>query len=279
MEVESGKSFTYAYDGNGNVGQVIDSVGGIGAYYEYDAYGKLISSSGIFAEVNPYRFSTKYFDTETDLYYYGYRYYDPTLGRWLTRDPIEEEGGINLYGFVGNEPVGGVDPFGNVRRGRNARNFQNRSDFDINVPPKIDGMFKVALEKSLKSCFLRCYLTDLSDEDINQMFVEIENRVPLEERDAVREWVRNLPVNAGAKMLVGLNTAHLISARLPQGIGLPGKVLHKKVLINDSTRRLVRRRLYHLSVKAVGKGGVKYFTRIGSKFLPFAISWYPKYWI
>ena len=39
------------------------------------------------------------------LYYYGYRYYDPQHGRWISRDPIEENGGVNLYGFVGNNPV------------------------------------------------------------------------------------------------------------------------------------------------------------------------------
>ena len=45
----------------------------------------------------------------TGLYYYGYRYYDPETGRWLNRDPIEERGGVNLYGFVGNDPVGRID--------------------------------------------------------------------------------------------------------------------------------------------------------------------------
>ena len=42
------------------------------------------------------RFSTKYYDAEAGLYYYGYRYYSPSLGRWISRDPIEEEGGVNL---------------------------------------------------------------------------------------------------------------------------------------------------------------------------------------
>ena len=45
--------------------------------------------------------------------YYGYRYYDPKTGRWLSRDPIEEEGGINLYGFVGNDGVNKWDLLGN----------------------------------------------------------------------------------------------------------------------------------------------------------------------
>jgi RHS repeat-associated protein len=45
--------------------------------------------------------------------YYGYRYYDPKTGRWPSRDPIEEEGGINLYGFVGNDGVNKWDLLGN----------------------------------------------------------------------------------------------------------------------------------------------------------------------
>ena len=44
--------------------------------------------------------------------YYGYRYYDPLTGRWPSRDPIGEKGGKNLYGFVGNDGVGRLDPHG-----------------------------------------------------------------------------------------------------------------------------------------------------------------------
>lgn len=65
-----------------------------------------------------FRFSTKYFDFEIGLYY-GYRYYDPLTGRWPSRDPIEEEGGVNLYGFVGNDAVDIVDLFGLATRGCN----------------------------------------------------------------------------------------------------------------------------------------------------------------
>ncbi|EEF59405.1 RHS repeat-associated core domain-containing protein [Pedosphaera parvula] len=45
-------------------------------------------------------------------YYYGYRYYEPNLQRWLNRDPIKEAGGINLYGYVGNSPINKIDRFG-----------------------------------------------------------------------------------------------------------------------------------------------------------------------
>jgi uncharacterized protein RhaS with RHS repeats len=47
---------------------------------------------------------------------YGYRYYDPVTGRWPSRDPIEESGGVNLYGFVGNDGVNWFDAFGLERQ-------------------------------------------------------------------------------------------------------------------------------------------------------------------
>lgn len=105
--------YLYTFDANGNVGQLVDSSTGIiSTHYEYDPFGKLLVATGSEADNNIFRFSTKYVDTETELYYYGYRYYSPELGRWVTRDPIEEDGGLNLYGFVGNNPINYIDPLG-----------------------------------------------------------------------------------------------------------------------------------------------------------------------
>jgi len=64
------------------------------------------------AKANPFRFSTKYQDDETDLLYYGYRYYNPSTGRWVSRDPISERGGVNLYSFIANNPVSRFDSRG-----------------------------------------------------------------------------------------------------------------------------------------------------------------------
>ena len=100
------------YDNNGNVVGYWDESGSLVAEYAYDAFGNTISSSGSMASVFPHRFSTKYYDAETDLYYYGYRYYSPSLGRWISRDPIEENGGSNLYCFCRNSGTEFVDAFG-----------------------------------------------------------------------------------------------------------------------------------------------------------------------
>jgi len=56
--------------------------------------------------------STKYLDQETGLYYYGYRFYNPSLGRWPARDPMEEEGGLSLYEFLWNACVNSTDYLG-----------------------------------------------------------------------------------------------------------------------------------------------------------------------
>jgi RHS repeat-associated protein len=97
------------------VGQLVDtSDGTIAARYEYDPYGNLTDLGGAYVDANAYRFSTKYFDSETSLYYYGYRYYSHELGRWINRDPFEENGGDNLHGFIENMPCNLFDAFGQV---------------------------------------------------------------------------------------------------------------------------------------------------------------------
>jgi len=73
-----------------------------------------IRATGPVAFVNPFRFSTKYCDDETGHYYYGYRYYSPNQGRWLSRDSIGECGGLNLYTFVNNNPLTFWDHLGNA---------------------------------------------------------------------------------------------------------------------------------------------------------------------
>jgi RHS repeat-associated protein len=100
------------FDGNGNITEYIDGAGSVVAQYQYDPFGNTTLTSGTKADDFAYRFSTKPLDSATGLYYYGYRYYDPVTGRWPSRDPIEEAGGINLYGFVGNDGLNSWDFLG-----------------------------------------------------------------------------------------------------------------------------------------------------------------------
>ncbi len=95
--VRDGAAYFPCSDANGNVTEYVSESGAVVASYAYDAFGNLLSATGPMAGAFSHRFSTKYFDPETGLYYYGYRFYEPELGRWFNRDPIEEEGGLNLY--------------------------------------------------------------------------------------------------------------------------------------------------------------------------------------
>jgi len=122
---EDDKTYVYLYDANGNVGQLVDWVDGyegatgsqwhadrMVATYEYTPYGTLRASAGDYADENPFRFSTKQWDDETGLGYWGYRYYSPTLGRWISRDAMWHSAGDNLYSYGPNSPQSGVDPDG-----------------------------------------------------------------------------------------------------------------------------------------------------------------------
>jgi RHS repeat-associated protein len=117
MTVNSGTNagtYFYCYDGNGNVVALVNAANGsVAANWEYGPFGEVIRATGPMAKVNPFMFSTKFYDWESGLYYYGARYYNPLTGRWIGRDPAEEdEGGPNLYAFCGNDGINVFDFLG-----------------------------------------------------------------------------------------------------------------------------------------------------------------------
>lgn len=108
----NGAVYIPLFDANGNVIAYVDAQGNIVAEYLYDAFGNMLEQRGSMADVFHMKFSTKYYDRETGLYYFGRRFYCPQIGRWMSRDPAGEDGGLNLYQFCGNAPTYGIDPLG-----------------------------------------------------------------------------------------------------------------------------------------------------------------------
>ena len=103
----------YAFDERGNVSQRLSSTGGVVSSDLYDGYGA--RQSTVTVQPDPFGYggqSGYYTDVETGLIFCTYRYYDPAAGRFVTRDPIGYAGGINLYGYTGNNPVNEDDPDG-----------------------------------------------------------------------------------------------------------------------------------------------------------------------
>lgn len=102
-----------ALDGNGNIIAYVDmATSARSATFEYGAFGETLIADGPLANNLPFRFSTKFTDTETGHLYYGLRYYSPNMGSWLCKDTTNEEGGINLLAFVFNDPANYFDPNG-----------------------------------------------------------------------------------------------------------------------------------------------------------------------
>ncbi|HEV7924500.1 MAG TPA: RHS repeat-associated core domain-containing protein, partial [Verrucomicrobiae bacterium] len=126
-------SLFYHSDANGNVTMLINGSQSVVAKYLYDAFGNVLSKVGLFADANPYRFSSKEAHLNSGLVYYRYRHYDPNLQRWASRDPIGELGfeairdvmpiqlralvrqlkpSQDLYTFLQNRPANDIDPLG-----------------------------------------------------------------------------------------------------------------------------------------------------------------------
>ena len=108
---QNNSTYMYWTDGNKNVLKLFDATG-VQASYSYDPFGKVADAEGLLVTDNPFRFSSESHNDTTGLVEYIYRKYDPVLGRWINRDPIEEEGEFNLYLISTNSVVLMVDGLG-----------------------------------------------------------------------------------------------------------------------------------------------------------------------
>jgi RHS repeat-associated protein len=106
----SGTIDYYEQDGLGSVTSLTASSGSVAQSYTYDSFGNTTNSSG--SLTNYFRYTGREFDTETNLYYYRARYYDPATGRFISEDPLGFSAGHNFYAYVRNSPIGNFDPAG-----------------------------------------------------------------------------------------------------------------------------------------------------------------------
>ncbi|TAN40871.1 MAG: type IV secretion protein Rhs, partial [Nitrospirae bacterium] len=100
----------YHADGLGSITVLSDKYGKVVQTYDYDAFGNMKKYEQKIKQ--PYTYTAREYDSEIKLYYYRARYYDAKVGRFISKDPIGFEGGINFYLYVGNNPVNLVDPTG-----------------------------------------------------------------------------------------------------------------------------------------------------------------------
>jgi RHS repeat-associated protein len=100
----------YLADGLGSITALTNAAGAVVASYAYGSFGNVVNSTGSLE--NSLRYTGREWDSETGLYYYRARYYDPSIGRFLTEDPIAFMGGINFYRYAANRPINTTDPSG-----------------------------------------------------------------------------------------------------------------------------------------------------------------------
>jgi RHS repeat-associated protein len=117
----NGNEYFYIKNLQGDIIEIVDASGYTVARYRYDAWGNIVyqEDSGLgIANINPYRYRSYRYDTETGLYYLNTRYYDPSIGRFISADSINfldpsNTQGLNLYAYCGNNPVMYIDRDGN----------------------------------------------------------------------------------------------------------------------------------------------------------------------
>lgn len=130
----TGDVFLPVMDKKGTVYAYIDTDSGKEvAKFAYTPYGDILESKGEMAGLLSLRYNTKYYDQEVNLYYHETRFYDPVNYKWLSRDPIGESGGLNLYAYCNNDPINGVDYLGteDIELGGPFWDFVEKSLFGI----------------------------------------------------------------------------------------------------------------------------------------------------
>src|SRR5208337_2780865 len=108
--LRTGATSYYQSDGLGTVTSLSDAAGALAQTYTHDSFGNKTATSG--SLTNPFQYTAREFDTETSLYFYRTRYYDPATGRFVSEDRIRFDGGNDFYRYVGNNPINRTDPLG-----------------------------------------------------------------------------------------------------------------------------------------------------------------------
>ncbi|WP_409177277.1 RHS repeat-associated core domain-containing protein [Brevibacillus fortis] len=141
----------YLGDSLGNVKKIVDKNGQVLNTYEYDIWGNIVSKSESMA--NPFTYTSEIYDAETGLYYLRARYYDPSVGRFISEDAykgqVENPLSLNRYTYVHNNPLRFVDPSGNKIKGLDFSwsGFLLRYDNNVSVANLLEARWENEISK------------------------------------------------------------------------------------------------------------------------------------
>lgn len=171
----------YLHDALKNVTALFNTARERKARYEYKPFGGLLASDGEKVEDNKFRFSCEYMDDELGLIYYNYRHLNVVEGKWLTRELLAESETHNLYLFVKNSPVIGIDRIGTYTIDPNNINcIGHATGVDGDLQPG-----ESSLEEMFKDLGWKCSDTkgeckcDCANESVIMVFIYIKKRTPM----------------------------------------------------------------------------------------------------
>ncbi|WP_127529436.1 SpvB/TcaC N-terminal domain-containing protein [Paenibacillus kobensis] len=173
----------------GSSAMEVDETASLISYEEYFPYGGTAYLTGPDqreVQLKEYRYSGKERDDCTGLYYYGARYYPPWLGRWMNADPAGTVDGLNLYAFVGGNPIRFVDPEGMAKHNNNTKKTKGNG-------PKSGKVSKKKIAAHMKAKQLKKDLTKFTNGDALTQAKTIESmkgrrlRVTKERADHIRK--------------------------------------------------------------------------------------------
>jgi RHS repeat-associated protein len=138
----------YHTNHQGSVLAVTDASGNVAQKFAYDEYGNAGAGSASATTGQVFRYTGRRFDYETGLYYYRSRYYSPLIGRFLQTDSVGYKDDLNLFAYVGNDPLNKSDPSGNECK-------ENNATFDCKVDWYITWLHKKIARADLKGWRLK----------------------------------------------------------------------------------------------------------------------------
>ncbi len=237
--------FAPLHDFYGNIIALVNMDGKIQEFYDIDPFGK--ESLVEVSSKNPWRFCSK--RHEEGFVYFGARFYDPSTGRWLTPDPSGFADGLNLYGYVRNNPLNRLDIFGLSSVNRTGEGFSLQveisaifSQADILIP------CKGIVESTLLDCYLASGCLDkieYTEEEIESGYINLLDHFP---EILPHEW-------NGIGLITfhnGINTtleefrdmSHSVIEKIPEGTLFIGMHTPTEGLVQDVLRFIWERQNY-----------------------------------
>ena len=203
---KGGLTYYYHKDALGTITAISDSSGAIMQVYGYDSFGKITYTKDP-AFIQPFTFTGREYDSETGMYYYRFRYYNPEIGQFISEDPIGfAEGDMNPYNYVGANPMNWVDPWGLRKCSGRARILQGRNDYigkrpgGFDVDPSNTKKYGITAKSAAIIPYLQFGKTK------EQMRPYIDQISATVDGDTLFDRVRDVMDDADAKKAHGLKT-------------------------------------------------------------------------